>query len=205
MLTRVFSKCFQQVFCEAYSFFSNGKVRCAALGLLPGAMLGAGSWREQQRCLPLPLLPPPSPHPHWGHQVSQAEQGEGKREREREKEEKEPSPQPNPGGAAHGRGASGAGFRGAACLVRGLWAKENSAKSDCKEMVLRKNREIAACFSEIFFLLFFAPFCLFLFRCESRCTTQMRISSCNSEMAEAGLSFLEPHYFFGGLIQSPLN
>lgn len=47
-------------------FVLYGKVRCAALGLLPGAMLGASSWGEQQRCLPLLLLPPP----HCGCGVS---------------------------------------------------------------------------------------------------------------------------------------
>ena len=59
-----------------------------------------------------------------------------------------------------------------------------------EEMVFRKAREIASCFSEIFLLLFFAPFCLFLFDVKVTCMRQRRISHCSSETAEAGLSFL---------------
>lgn len=67
--------------------------------------------------------------------------------------------------------------------------KKRVLKMAAEEMFFRKAREIASCFSEVFYLLFFAPFCLFLFGVKVTCMRQ-RISHCNSETAEAGLRFL---------------
>lgn len=58
-----------------------------------------------------------------------AVESRGSEQREDEEEEK-PSPQPDPLGTAPARGASGASFRGAAWLVRVLWAKKKDVKND---------------------------------------------------------------------------
>lgn len=58
-----------------------------------------------------------------------------------------------------------------------------------KEIVFGNTREITSCSSEIDFLCFSFLYAFSFFSCESVCTSQRRISSYNSETAEASLSF----------------